>query len=46
MMSVLKTNVFIEDLEIKGNNYINQALKETLIEEVRKNLLIKEFIVP
>lgn len=31
---------------LEGNNYIDQTIKETINEECRKNLLIKEFLLP
>ena len=40
---MLESNVSIEDLSFKGNKYVSQNLKETLEQEVRMNMLIKEF---
>lgn len=46
LINLLHTNYFIEDLVLEGNHYISQTNKETIEEECRKNLLIKEFILP
>ena len=46
LVKLLQENYFIEDLVISGNDHISQALKETIAQECRKNLLIKEFILP
>jgi hypothetical protein len=45
MKKVLEVNYHIEDLAVKGNPQMNFSIKEILIEECRKNLLIKEHIV-
>lgn len=45
LFKVLNTNITIEDLELQGNNFINQGMKDQCLEEVRKNLLIKEYIL-
>jgi hypothetical protein len=39
-------NYFIEDLYIRGNTHLSQSYKELVLEECRKNLLIKEYIIP
>jgi hypothetical protein len=46
LITLLHDNYFIEDLVLEGNNYIDQTIKETINEECRKNLLIKEFLLP
>jgi hypothetical protein len=46
LIQLLDDNYFIEDLVLEGNNYIDQGTKETINEECRKNLLIKEFLLP
>ena len=46
MIQLLDDNYFIEDLTLKGNHHISQAQKETIKEECRRNLLIKEYILP
>ena len=46
LIELLHDNYFIEDLVIDGNMHINQTTKEEIQEECRKNLLIKEFILP
>jgi Ran GTPase-activating protein (RanGAP) involved in mRNA processing and transport len=46
LVTLLHDNYFIEDLILKGNNYADNAIIETINEECRKNLLIKEFILP
>jgi hypothetical protein len=33
-------------LVIEGNNHVNQSQKDTIQQECRKNLMIKEFILP
>ena len=38
--------MFIEDLVLQGNNYINQQYKDIIDTECRKNLMIKEYILP
>lgn len=45
LLHVIKNNITMEDLELIGNHYINQHIKEQLSAEVRMNLLIKEFII-
>lgn len=46
LITLLRKNYFIEDLVLEGNLHINHNYKETIIEECRQNLLIKEFILP
>ena len=46
LITLLDDNYFIEDLFIAGNLFIDQATKETIREECRKNLLIKYNILP
>ena len=46
LIELLHDNYFIEDLIIDGNNHINQTFKETILQECRKNLMIKEYILP
>jgi hypothetical protein len=46
MITLLNDNYFIEDLILKGNNYVDNQTIETINEECRKNLLIKEYILP
>jgi len=46
LIDLLSENYFIEDLVISGNPYISQSIKETIREECRQNLLIKEYIFP
>lgn len=46
LIDLLRMNYFIEDLVIKGNIHISQNLKETIMDECRKNLMIKEYVIP
>ena len=46
LIELLHDNYFIEDLVIDGNNHVSQTQKETIQQECRKNLMIKEFILP
>jgi Leucine-rich repeat (LRR) protein len=46
LIELLHDNYFIEDLVIEGNNHVNQSQKDTIQQECRKNLMIKEFILP
>ena len=46
LIELLKQNYFIVGVVLKGNLHINQNLKETIQEECRKNIMIKEFVVP
>ena len=46
LIELLHDNYFIEDLVIEGNNHVNQTQKDTIQQECRKNLLIKEYILP
>ena len=46
LVDMLHKNFFIEDLVLTGNHQINHNLKVAIEEECRKNLLIKEYIIP
>ena len=46
LIDLLNENYIIEDLFIKGNMHLSQSYKETLREECRKNLLIKQYLLP
>jgi len=46
LIELLQENYFIEDLEISGNHHISQTCKDQIEDDCRKNLLIKEFIIP
>lgn len=46
LIELLDDNYFLEDLQIKGNLHISQSTKERLREECRKNLHIKEYVLP
>ena len=46
MVELLAENYFIEDIIIAGNLHISQTTKEQIIEECRKNLMIKAYVLP
>ena len=43
---LLQENYFIEDIVVLGNSHISQSKRDTISQECRKNLLIKEYIFP
>ena len=46
LIELLHDNYFIEDLVIEGNLHVNQNQKDIILQECRKNLMIKEYILP